>query len=183
MKASAKKAEILGREIALHDCILTTGATIGLPAYAARGAKSVGGLSIGFSPAVTPAEHLRSYRLPLEDLDVIVYTGFNYSGRNLMLTRASDAVIVVGGRIGTLNEFTVAFEDHKVIGVLTGSGGITDEIDHILTVAKRGRKHIIFESDPVKLVHLVVLEVAQERKRAKIKGGDARRLRERRSDQ
>ena len=60
-------------------------------------------------------------------MDLIMYTGSGYSGRNLQLTRTSDAVIVGCGRIGTLNEFTIAFEDNKPIGVLEGDWP-TDEL-------------------------------------------------------
>jgi uncharacterized protein (TIGR00725 family) len=179
---SAKKAEIVGREIAKHKCVLVTGATIGLPLYAAKGADLAGGISIGFSPAATELEHVRSYRLPTKYMDMIIYTGFNYSGRNLILTRAADAVIHIGGRIGTLNEFTIAFEDHKVLGVLTGSGGISDELDRILTVTKRGRKNIIFDEDPVRLVKKVIALVKQV-KQGKVETGRPHNVRSRVHDQ
>ena len=75
---------------------------------------------------------MKRYQLPVNYLDLIVYTGFGYSGRNLILTRSADAVIIICGRIGTLNEFTVAFEDRKPIGVLEESGGMADEIEDII---------------------------------------------------
>lgn len=164
---SADKAEELGRQIALHGCVLVNGATSGLPYYSAKGADEAGGITIGYSPAATELEHVRAYRLPTDHMDMIIYTGFNYSGRNLIFTRGADAVIIVGGRVGTLNEFTIAFEDHKVIGILTESGGISDEIDHILTVAKRGRKHVFFDSDPASLIKTVVNEVKKSRSNGK----------------
>lgn len=156
---SAKRAEEVGREVAKSGAILMTGATTGLPFYASRGAKKARGLVFGFSPASTKFEHTRKYRLPLDYQDVIVYTGSGYAGRNLILTRSSDAVIIIGGRIGTLNEFTVAFEDRKVIGVLDQSGGITQEIRDILDIAKKGKKHVIFDSHPGRLVKRVIEEI------------------------
>ncbi|MBI4054268.1 MAG: LOG family protein [Candidatus Doudnabacteria bacterium] len=156
---AARDAERLGAMIAKQGAMLLTGATTGLPLYAARGAKRAGGFVFGFSPAGTRAEHTKKYRLPLNFLDLVVFTGAGYSGRNLILTRSSDAVIVVGGRIGTLNEFTVAFEDRKVIGILEGSGGITDEIKDILKVAGKGKRHVVFASDPDKLIKKVIAEV------------------------
>lgn len=149
----------LGRHIAKVGAILTHGATTGMPLLAAQGCKAAGGTCIGFSPAATSLEHTRKYQLPLEYSDVIIFTGSGYAGRNLLLTRASDAVIIVCGRIGTLNEFTIAFEDKKVIGILDSSGGITEEIKHILKAAKRGHGHIIFEKDPIRLVDKVLLEI------------------------
>src|SRR5579872_2334145 len=115
------KAKELGREIAKQGGIITTGATTGFPMYATMGAKDECGFSIGFSPASTEHEHVNVYKLPLDYMDVIVYTGFGYSGRDLILVRSSDAVIVGPGRIGTLNEFAVAFEDHRPTGILEGS--------------------------------------------------------------
>ena len=142
------KAIAIGRAIARRGAILTHGATTGIPLLAAKGSKLAGGTCIGFSPAATVAEHTRKFRLPLQYRDIIIFTGAGYAARNLLLTRSSDAVIIVCGRIGTLNEFTVAFEDKKVIGILDQSGGITEEIKHILKAAKRGRRHIIFAKDP-----------------------------------
>jgi uncharacterized protein (TIGR00725 family) len=151
-----KKAYEVGRQIALHNCVLVTGATIGVPAWATRGAKSVGGISIGLSPAISKQAHVHTYRLPTKYMDLIIYTGFDYSGRNMLMTRSSDGVIVVCGRIGTLNEFTTAFEEKRVVGVLMGTGGVTEEIQDILKVAKRGQKYIVFHDDPKTLIEMVL---------------------------
>ena len=155
-KGAFKKSYETGRQIALHGCVLITGATIGVPEWATRGAKAAGGVSIGLSPAVSKQAHIHTYRLPTKYMDLIIYTGFDYSGRNMLMTRSCDAVITICGRIGTLNEFTTAFEDKRVVGVLTGTGGVEEDIDHILTLAKRGRKRIVFDSDPKKLVEKVI---------------------------
>jgi uncharacterized protein (TIGR00725 family) len=151
-----KKAEEVGYQIAKQGAVLLTGATIGIPSWAAKGAKKAKGMSIGLSPASTKREHLNTYRLPITNMDLIIYTGFDYSGRNLMLTRSADAVIEVCGRVGTLNEFTIAFEDKKPIGVLLETGGVSDEIKHILRVSKRGEKDIIFDTDPKRLVKKIL---------------------------
>lgn len=151
-----KKAYEVGRQIALQGCVLITGATVGVPQWATRGAKSVGGVSIGLSPAVSKQAHVNTYKLPTKYMDLIIYTGFDYSGRNMLMTRACDGVIVVCGRIGTLNEFTTAFEDKRVVGVLTETGGIQQELEHILKLAKRGRRRIVFDNDPKSLVEKVI---------------------------
>jgi uncharacterized protein (TIGR00725 family) len=155
-KGAFKKAYEVGRQVALQGCTLITGATIGVPEWATRGAKAGGGMSIGLSPAVSKQAHINTYHLPTKYMDLIIYTGFDYSGRNMLMTRSSDAVITVCGRIGTLNEFTTAFEDKKVMGILTGTGGIEEDIDHILTLAKRGRKRVVFDADPKVLVEKVI---------------------------
>jgi len=112
------KTEELGREIARQGGIIVTGATTGLPLWGAKGAKSEGGFSIGFSPADTELEHLNFYKLPTEYMDLIIYTGFGYPGRDLILTKSVDAVFITAGRVGTIHEFTIAFEDKKPIGIL-----------------------------------------------------------------
>jgi uncharacterized protein (TIGR00725 family) len=146
------EVEELGRLIAERNGIVVTGATTGAPFWAAKGAKMAGGIVIGISPAASKQHHVKSYRLPTDYHDLIIYTGFGYSGRNLFLIRSSDAVITVGGRLGTLNEFTDAFEDHKPQGVLLGEGGTTDMLPEILKVAHRGSGKVVFETEPKALI-------------------------------
>lgn len=158
-----EKAKILGEEIVRQGAVLVTGATTGAPYWGSIGAKEAGGFVIGISPASSEMEHIKKYQLPLDYQDIIIYTGFGYSGRNLLLTRASDAVLMVCGRMGTLNEFTIAFEDDKPIGILTGTGGMADEIEALLQKAHRGMGKVIFESDPKKLVAGIMLLVAKDK--------------------
>ncbi|HEX3082619.1 MAG TPA: hypothetical protein VHQ86_05240, partial [Candidatus Saccharimonadia bacterium] len=120
-----------------------------------KAAKLEGGTdisSIGFSPAASRLAHVKKYQLPLDSFDTILFTGFEYTGRNLLLVRSSDAVVMVGGRIGTLNELTIAIEERKPIGVLLGSGGMTEEVERVLRAAKRARTGIIFGHNPADLV-------------------------------
>ena len=160
---SFEKAKELGREIARKGGIITTGATTGFPYYSAMGLKDECGFSIGFSPAATEREHVETYKLPLEYMDVVVYTGFGYAGRDLLLVRSSDAVVIGPGRIGTINEFSVSFEDHKPMGILEGNWK-TDEILHtIIKAANRPNPNIFFESDPKALVERLV-EMVVKRK-------------------
>lgn len=163
MPDALEKAKMLGHEIVSHNAVLVTGATTGFPLWAAIGAKDAGGISIGLSPASTEREHVESYGLPLDYMDVIVYTGFGYSGRNLLLTRSSDAVIVGCGRLGTLNEFTIAFEDEKPIGVLTGTGGMADLLEDLVAKSHRGTGKVVYDSDPKRLVEKVMDMVKAEK--------------------
>lgn len=159
---TVEKAQELGRLIAEKGLILVTGATTGIPYWAAKGAKEAGGFVVGLSPASSKAAHVKSYRLPIDYHDIIVYTGFDYSGRNLLLTRAADAIITVSGRVGTLNEFTIAFEDKKPQGILTGTGGMSDMLQEILTRAHRGTGKTVFESDPKTLLEKVLALIEEE---------------------
>lgn len=164
-----EKAMEVGRLIAKQGAVLVTGATTGIPYWAARGAKEAGGIVIGLSPAVSKVAHVKTYHLPLAYHDLIIYTGFDYSGRNLLLVRSADAIITIYGRVGTLNEFTIAFEDKKPQGVLTGTGGESDEIEHILKIAHRGVGKVVFDSDPKSLVEKVMKRVREEEKSVTMK--------------
>lgn len=160
-------AEELGREIVRHNAVLVEGATTGFPYWAAKGAKSEGGIVIGFSPATGEKEHVEFYKLPTDYRDLIIYTGFDYSGRNLILTRASDAVVVGCGRMGTINEFTVAFEDRKPIGILEGEWE-TDEVIKLLIEkshrADEMKGRIVFESDPKILIDKLMGLIDEDKK-------------------
>lgn len=158
-----ERTKELGREIIQHDGVLVTGATTGAPYWAAIGAKEAGGFVIGLSPASSEIEHVKKFKLPLDYHDIVIYTGFGYSGRNLLLTRASDAVLISCGRMGTLNEFSIAFEDDKPIGVLTSTGGIADEIKGILEKAHRGAGNVVFDPDPKHLVEKIISLVQKEK--------------------
>ncbi len=155
-------AEQIGKYIAEAGMVLVTGATNGIPYWAAKGAKEAGGTVIGFSPASSEAAHIKTYHLPTDYHDIIVYTGFDYDGRDLLVTRASDGIVSICGRIGSLHEFTTAFEDKKPIGVLEGSGGAADMIREILVRGKRGFGKTIFDRDPKELVAKVIALIAKQ---------------------
>jgi len=157
------KAKELGSEIVKQNGILVTGATTGFPLWSAIGAKEAGGTSVGLSPASTEAEHTNTYRLPIDYLDLIIYTGFGYSGRNLLLTRSSDAVFIGCGRVGTINEFTIAFEDGKPIGILEGDWETDEVVRNIIEKGKRQNDKIVFDSDPKTLVEKVIALVEKDK--------------------
>lgn len=153
----------LGRQIAKQGAVLVTGATTGFPLWAAMGAKEAGGLSIGMSPASSEREHVELYGLPLDYLDLIVYTGFGFSGRNLLLTRSSDAVLIGCGRVGTINEFTIAFEDNKLTGVLDGEWPTGQILRDIMDKGQRHSERVIFDKDPASLVARVIATLNQNK--------------------
>lgn len=158
-----EKAKEIGREIARQGAIITTGATTGFPMYAAMGAKDECGFSIGFSPASNEREHIETYRLPTDFMDVVLYTGFGYSGRDLLLVRSSDAIIIGCGRIGTINEFAVAFEDRRPIGILEGSWETDEILQTIIKEANRPNEKIIYDSDPKAMVERLIEMVMKQK--------------------
>jgi len=149
------KAYEIGKEIAIADCILITGSGQGLPYEAVKGAKEIGGITIGISPASNIQEQVERYKFPTESFDVLIFTGFGLKGRNVPFIRTCDGIIVISGRIGTLNEFTIAYDERKVIGVLKGTGGISESIEDVIKGSEKEGGKVIYESDP----HILIKEV------------------------
>lgn len=158
-------ARQVGEAIAKRGHVLITGATSGVPFEAAKAAKKAGGSNIGFSPAGTEIEHSKKYRLPMDPkiFDHIIFTEAGYSGRNLLMVRSADATIMIDGRMGTLNEFTDAFEENEIIGVLEGSGGTADLVRAIIKTTDKGLRKVIFDTDPERLVEKVIERIKKEK--------------------
>lgn len=145
----------LGKALAKAGHTLITGATSGLPNQAALGYKEAGGkMSLGISPASSKIEHVMKYRLPVEAYDCILYSGLHYVGRDTLLITSSDAVLSIGGRLGTLHEFTIAMESDTPIGFLHGAGGVGDEITKIMEITKPRTKHnpVLFSESADELI-------------------------------
>ncbi|HBB49706.1 TPA: hypothetical protein DEQ22_01115 [Candidatus Nomurabacteria bacterium] len=157
------KAKELGREIARQGVVLVTGATTGFPLWVAMGVKEEDGISIGISPAASEREHAEIYKLPLDYMDLIIYTGFGYAGRDLLLTRAADAVICGCGRVGTIHEFTIAFEDGKPIGILEGPWETDVQLKEIVEKGHRPNTKIATGPDPKKLLEDVIVLVKKDK--------------------
>lgn len=160
VEASHQLAYDTGKAIAESGASILTGATVGLPWYAARGAFAVEnrrGASIGFSPASSFREHVSVYRLPTVEFDYINFTGMAYVGRNVHMVRSSDAVITIGGRMGTLHEFATALEGQKIVGVLLGSGGFADYAPTLLqNIEAPGGKDVIYDTNPQRLIKKII---------------------------
>jgi uncharacterized protein (TIGR00725 family) len=147
------KAHALGRAIAKNGIVLITGACPGLPLAAACGAKQAGGMVVGISPGLSLDEHLYKYRSPTEFHDVLIFTGSGLMGREIVNIRSSDIVVIVGGRSGTLGELAIAYDEGKLIGVLTGTGGISDMVADILRACrKKTGARVIYRTDPSALI-------------------------------
>jgi uncharacterized protein (TIGR00725 family) len=155
--ALREKGEALARAIAAHDVVLLTGATTGLPYLLGRAAREAGAFHVGVSPASDEREHVEEYRLPTDACDAIIYTGFGLKGRNVVLVRSCDIVLFVGGSVGTLNEFTIAHDEGRVMGCLTKTGGVADEAERLLGVfSKQTRAVVLHGDDPVRLVNACI---------------------------
>lgn len=154
------KARTLGMEIAKRDMILINGACPGLPNDALLGAKEAGGMTIGISPAFSQYEHVNEYMSP-HDHDIIIFTGLGFMERDVINIRSCDAIVIIGGGIGTLNEFTIAYDEGRPIGVVTNSGGISNSIPHI--VEELCHRHLppnmVFDDEPGALLDKLLVAI------------------------
>lgn len=163
--SSHELATRIGTAIAKAGHIVTTGATVGLPFYAAKAATDAKGMSIGFSPASSLREHAFKYRLPIGVYDFVNFTGMDYVGRDIHLVQSSDAIITVGGRMGSLHEFTTAIESNMPCGVLLGSGGTADLIPELIQrLETPRRKLVVMDDNPEKLVAKIIAMLDEDLK-------------------
>jgi len=154
----------LGQAIATRDLILLSGATTGVIYLAGKTARDAGALHIGISPAENEREHVERFQLPTDACDAIIYTGFGLKGRNVVLVRSCDIVVFIAGSIGSLNEFTIAYDEGKIIGCLAGTGGVADEIKRIAeTFPNKTKARIVYDDDPVKLIDACLAARAAEK--------------------
>lgn len=151
------KARELGAAIAKRGHTLLTGACRGLPQEAVVGAHAAGGHVIGYSPAVDLAGQ-KADELPLDGYTEFIWLAASlaekrplavrYKIRNLLCVEATDACVFVSGRIGTLNEYTLAYDFGKPMGFLLGSGGFADVAEEIARmVPKPPTPFMIFSPD------------------------------------
>lgn len=159
----AKKAFEVGREIAEKGILLLTGSCAGYPYEAVKGAASVNREVFGVSPAKNQEEHIEKYGFPTEGFTKIEFTNLGIPGRNFALVKEADAIIMISGKVGSLNEFTIAFHYNKPIGVLSGSGGITEIIEEVSEVINKTneKESIVYSSDPKELVQSVIDKLNQ----------------------
>ncbi len=109
-KALLKQAEEVGRLIAKRGATLICGGLSGVMEAASKGAKTEGGLTVGILPQ-NDSKEANQY------IDIPIPTGLGI-GRNVIIARAADALIAVGGEYGTLSEIAFALQMGKpVIGI------------------------------------------------------------------
>ncbi len=105
-------AEEVGRRLAEAGALVVTGGLGGVMAAASRGAQAAGGTTVGLLPGESRAEANRW-------LTVAIPTGLG-EARNLLVVRAADALVAVGGEYGTLSEIAFALKiGRPVVGLMT----------------------------------------------------------------
>jgi uncharacterized protein (TIGR00725 family) len=152
-----RKVYRLGEAIAEHDAILITGGCPGLPYEAVKGAKAKGGLVVGISPGLSIEEHRGKYGSPVKNVDLFIYTGSGLMGREITSIRSCDMIVIVVGRSGTVGELAIAYDEGRLIGVLKGTGGITEIVEAIIQACdKETGAYILYEDDPARLIDRLI---------------------------
>ena len=154
----------LADSLASRDAILLTGSTTGAVYVLGKAAHDAGVFHIGISPASNEGEHGEHYKLPIDACDAIVYTGFGLKGRNVVLVRSCDIVLFVAGSMGSLNEFTIAYDEGKIIGCLNGTGGVADQADYLSQKFSKSSDAVVLQdSDPERLLNKCFTNLAKNR--------------------
>ena len=138
-------AEEVGRLVAERSGVLVSGGLSGVMEAASRGAKKANGLVIGILPGFDKRD-------ANEFVDIAITTGMGWM-RNTLTVRAADAVIMISGGIGTLNELTVAYELKPTV-ILEGTGGWSSRIRELAY----GGKHL----DEAKIAELHFAQTPSE---------------------
>lgn len=158
-KNDLEKAKIVGREISRLGYSIITGASSGIADEAvveAKKHKRKNEKIVGYSPYHDQNEHQAQMRITLDAYDEIIYTGQGKKGRNLMSIKECDAGIFLKGRIGTLNEFTIAYDEGVHCAILEGMSGTCDLISEIVKIAdKKSEARMFYHNDPVELVKVL----------------------------
>ena len=158
-------ARRLGKKLAAASCVLITGELDGIPGRVVEAHSRHGGLSVGISPAHSAVEHAALYGTPSCPSTVVIYSGFGFKGRNVIAVRSADIVLLFAGGIGTLNEFTIAYDEGKVIGLLQGTGGAADLAPTLLDAlpVRATGAVVIADPDPERLVERCLAKLCEQR--------------------
>lgn len=152
-------AERIGSDIAERSLSLAIGSPSGFPLWAARSARQGSGHVIGFSPAASAYEHEHVHRLPLGNVDIMIYTGMGKASRNVIMTRTAAGIIFGPGGLDTVQEFTIALQESKPIGVLTGPWSTDEAFAEILSAHPEYNHQVIFDNDPHRLLDQVISHI------------------------
>lgn len=154
-------AELVGRLLARQGAVVVSGGMSGVMEAVSKGAHLEGGLTLGIIPGMD-----KSTANPYVDLPVTTGMGLL---RNSLTIRASDAVILISGGLGTLNELTVALMERSTpVVVLEGTGGWADRVRSVAYdgcyLDERRAMPVHFASTPDEAVELAI-ELGTERQR------------------
>ena len=160
IKVSDKKViqscKSIAETLVENDIITFTGVGIGIPHLIVEYVHEMGGKCIGYSPSTDKHLHNKiSDNADLSPFDTVHFIK-GFTKRSLQMIEDADAVIVLGGRMGTLSEFSIAYEENKVIGVITSIEGIGKHLKNIIHITKKHRKvPVLFDDDAKNLIRRI----------------------------
>jgi predicted Rossmann-fold nucleotide-binding protein len=167
-------AQELGMLLAQNNIVVVTGGCSGMPYLVAQSAKQRGAEVWGFTPERNEREQHQAY--PSDDITIydklfFVPPQYDHSFflehlsssrhdrstrlkyRNILSTTHVQAGILIAGGWGTMNEFTNLLYDGKPVGVLTGTGGLADELPNWYPrLRKKSESTVSFHRSPTELV-------------------------------
>jgi uncharacterized protein (TIGR00725 family) len=158
-----QKAIDVGRWVAENGHTLITGACLGIPSCGAEGCKVAGGRTLGYSPANHKNHHLLKNGLTHDYMDEIVYMksekALSYSERNIVNISNADIVILISGRMGAINEYTIAQDLEKPIGIIEGTGEAADVV-RVIELGLYGKMKSTFGRNVSEVLNKLVKDIA-----------------------
>jgi uncharacterized protein (TIGR00725 family) len=136
-----------GKEIAKAGAVLVCGGLGGVMEAACKGAKEVGGTTVGIIPQ-DDFSHANKY------CDIVICSTIGFA-RDFIVAASADGIIAVGGGVGTLTELSIAYLMKKPTAALSGSGGTADLYGGKF-LDERKRVEIRMAATPAEAVNIVM---------------------------
>lgn len=143
-----KEAYKVGKLLAQKGVIVITGGKGGIMEVAAKGVREGGGVTVGVMKG-------NERGVSNDFIDIEVITGMTTGGSEFIQPLMCDALIVIGGGAGTLQEITMAYRNKKPIVVLSGSKGWADKVRNYFLDERKIEK-IVFADTPQEVVTLAI---------------------------
>ncbi|MEK7103578.1 MAG: hypothetical protein AAB870_04490 [Patescibacteria group bacterium] len=135
---------------------ILTGGSLGIPGEIVKKANKAGIHTVAYSPDEDKEKHHKRHdNLRLHHFNEVKhFPGFTM--RSLEMIKDADCVIALNGRMGTLSEITIALEEGKRVGIITGTGGIADHFEDISVFTQKDfSQNLFFSDDPKEVVKWV----------------------------
>lgn len=154
-------AEKIGKYLAEKDIIVVTGGCSGIPAVCIESAHEHGAKTMGYFPHKDHDDYYdRQHEENTHDIKFYSTAHFvhGFTARSLEMIKNVDAAIVLNGRIGTLSEFGIAIEEGLPLGVIEGTGGVTDELQRLTKIVKKEfpNNEVVFGTDYKQLIDSLI---------------------------
>ncbi len=164
-----KLAEKIGNYLAEKDITIVTGGCSGIPAVCIESGYKNNTKTIGYFPHKDHSDYYdRQREENTHDIQYYSTTHFihGFTARSLEMIKNVDAAIVLNGRIGTLSEFGIAIEEGLPLAVIEGTGGITDELQHLTKLVKKEfpNNEVVFEKDYKKAIDFLIENYQKQQK-------------------